>query len=99
MIRAAQDCHSMAELRDSIDHLDRELVHLLAQRAKYIDRAIELKPAEGLPARIPDRVEAVVQNVIETAKSDGLDSALAEHLWRQLIDWSIDREALKIDLV
>ncbi len=96
MTRAAQDCHSMADLRDAIDALDQNLVRLLAQRMHYIDRAIELKPSEGMPARIPDRVEAVVQNVINTAKAEGFDPVLAETLWRQLIDWSIDREAVKI---
>lgn len=96
MTRAAQDCHSMADLRDAIDALDQQLVQMLAQRMRFIDRAIDLKPAEGMPARIPDRVEAVVENVVKTARVEGFDPVLAETLWRQLIDWSIDREAVKI---
>jgi len=45
-------CTDMAQLRAQIDQIDKELVALLALRAKHIDRAIELKPGEGLPARI-----------------------------------------------
>jgi isochorismate pyruvate lyase len=82
----------MAELRVQIDALDRALVEMLARRVTYIDRAAELKPAEGLPARIDDRVEAVVAKVRASALEVGFDADLAEALWRRMIDWSIARE-------
>lgn len=53
----------MAELRTQIDAIDAELVHLLSDRSGYIDRAINLKQIEGLPARIVDRVDEVLDNV------------------------------------
>ncbi|TMV07699.1 chorismate mutase [Ruegeria sediminis] len=87
-----QDCASMQELRTQIDRLDRQLIDMLATRAGYIDRAAELKPGEGLPARISARVEEVVQNVRAKAAATGMDPDLAERLWRILIDWSIARE-------
>ncbi len=82
----------MVELRSAIDTLDREIVALLVRRATYIDRAAQLKPAEGLPARIEARVEEVVANVRRAGTELGLDPDLAEALWRRLIDWSIARE-------
>ncbi|MBQ4827598.1 chorismate mutase [Leisingera sp. HS039] len=88
-----QDCQSMAEVRAQIDRLDIELVQLLAARAGYIDRAIRLKQANGWPARIPERVEEVVMNARAAAEGEGLDPDLIEGLWRQLVDWSIAREA------
>ncbi|WP_170790387.1 chorismate mutase [Ruegeria lacuscaerulensis] len=87
-----QVCHSMQELRVQIDKLDRQLIEMLVTRAGYIDRATQLKPAEGLPARIPDRVEEVVQRVRDSSDALGMDPDLAEQLWRILIDWSIARE-------
>lgn len=84
----------MQDLRAEIDALDAEIVARLARRAAYIDRAIELKPGEGLPARIEDRVEAVVAKVRGCALAEGLDPDLVESLWRRLIDWSIDREEI-----
>ena len=87
-----QDCHSMRELRVQIDKLDRQLIEMLVARATYIDRASQLKPGEGLPARIPDRVEDVVQRVRTSSDELGMDPDLAEKLWRILIDWSIARE-------
>ncbi|PSL19958.1 chorismate mutase [Shimia abyssi] len=91
-------CTTMQALRAEIDTLDAQLVDLLAVRASYIDRAIALKQAEGLPARIPARVEEVVTKVCAKAQAAGLDPALSEALWRKLIDWSIAREARVIDL-
>ncbi|MEK0162557.1 chorismate mutase [Phaeobacter sp. JH18-32] len=88
-----QDCADMPALRQQIDRLDRELIALLAERAGYIDRAIELKAANNWPARIPARVEEVVGNARMTASTAGLDPDLVERLWRQLVEWSIAREA------
>ena len=91
MIPAAE-CGSMTALREQIDALDARIVSLLALRAGYIDRAAELKPAAGMPARIDERVEDVVAKVRAHALAEGLDPDLVEVLWRHLIDWSIARE-------
>lgn len=91
-MKQPDECETMADVRAGIDRLDAELVRLLVARAGYIDRAAQVKAATGLPARIDDRVEQVVQNVRQRAGGAGLDPDLAEGLWRQLIDWSIARE-------
>ncbi|KCV83080.1 chorismate mutase related enzyme [Actibacterium atlanticum] len=88
----ARDCATMAELRRQIDLLDDQIVAMLTRRAGYIDRAVELKQIEDLPARIETRVEEVVDNVRARATDAGLDPDLTETLWRHLIDWSIARE-------
>ena len=54
------DCKSMEELRHQIDKLDTKIVELLATRSQFIDRATDLKSINGMPARIPDRIESVV---------------------------------------
>ncbi|WP_296476463.1 chorismate mutase family protein [Roseinatronobacter sp.] len=82
----------MAELRIEIDRLDRQLIAFLTKRATYIDRAVELKQIEELPARIEARVSEVKENVRAEARTQGLDPDLAEDLWGQLIEWSITRE-------
>ncbi len=83
---------TMIDLRAEIDATDKALVKLLAHRAGLIDRAIEIKPGEGLPARIEARVEEVVGKVRASALAEALDPELVEALWRLLIDWSIARE-------
>jgi len=86
----------MAELRVQIDNLDRELIALLAQRARFIDRAITLKQQENLNARINSRVEQVIENVRSQAVAKNLEPDLVEELWRTLIEWAIQREAQHI---
>lgn len=95
-MRAPEDCHSLAQLRALIDRIDRDLVRLLALRQSCIDRAAVLKLTEGLPARIPSRVEEVVERVREAAEQEGFDPDLGEVLWRRLIDWSIEREEAEL---
>lgn len=87
-----QDLASMAELRAQIDQLDRELVRTLALRQAHIDRAAELKPAEGLPARIPARVDEVLDRVEAAAQEAGFEPALARDMWAQMIEAMIARE-------
>ena len=87
-----EDCLRMAELRVQIDAIDRALISLLATRSRYIDRAVDLKKIEGLPARIDDRVAEVLDRVAAAAREGGLDPELARSLWADLIEWSIQRE-------
>lgn len=91
-MKTPADCKTMAELRAEIDRVDAELVALLAQRNRYIDRAIEIKSDVGLPARIGSRVEEVVANVRRHAVAHGLAPDNLEKLWRNLTDWAIERE-------
>ncbi len=92
-LRPPQKCNSMAELRKEIDAIDILLLDLLAIRSRYIDSAIDLKRIEGLPARTVDRVAKVLNRVKERATEVGLDEKLAETLWSELIEWSIERES------
>lgn len=94
--RRPADCADMSALRQEIDRLDRELVALLADRRGYIERAAELKRANGWPARIETRVEEVVARARAEALAHDLDADLVEALWRRLIDWSIALEERRL---
>lgn len=89
---SAAQCQNMTELRAEIDRIDCALIALLAERVGYIDRAAQLKPAAGLPARIDERVAQVLDNINQNATRAGLDAELTHGLWQQIIDWSIARE-------
>lgn len=89
---APNACQTMADLRAQIDTIDIELINLLVTRSRYIDRAVDLKKIEGLPARTTDRVAEVLDKVGSTATKKGLDPDLARKLWAELIEWSIQRE-------
>jgi len=97
MILPPHSCRTMPELRVQIDVLDTEIIALLQKRAGYIARAAEIKQSEGLPARISWRVEEVLAKARDNAAKVGLDPDLAETLWREMIEWSIRKEAATLE--
>lgn len=86
------DIPDMPALRRRIDAVDEQLVTLLAERRALIDRAARIKARDGLPARITPRVEEVVAHVSRLALQKGLEPALIESIWRQLIEAAIAQE-------
>lgn len=82
----------MADVRRVIDALDADIVLLLSLRQRQIERAARVKPGLGIPARVPERVDEVLANVVRSAQSRSLSPELAEKLWTQVIEWSIEYE-------
>lgn len=93
--QALQD--EMSDVRRLIDELDEELVALLAKRQRQIERAARIKPALGIPANVPERVDEVLAHVLGAARREGLSVEVAMTLWRALIDWSIQYEERLMD--
>ena len=93
--RKAKDCRNMEEVRTEIDRIDAALVDLICERFAYVDRAWQLKqsPAE---ARVPWRIQQVIEKVRARAVEKGLPPELAEALWRQMIGWFIQYEEEKL---
>ncbi len=89
-IKAMQD--EMSDVRRIIDELDDELVALLARRQRQIERAAKVKPALGIPARVPERVDEVLARVLGAARRDSLSVEVAMNLWTAIIEWSIQYE-------
>ena len=92
-----EEIPDMATLRAHIDELDDQIVALLAQRHALIAQAARIKKRIGLPARIDDRVEEVITNAGHHATARGLDRALIEGIWRQLVEAAIAQEDHYLD--
>lgn len=88
---APQDCTTMVEVRVGVDALDRALVQLLAERQGYMDAAARIKPDRGV-VRDVARIEDVVAKVKAAAAEAGLSHAIAEPVWRTLVDRCIAYE-------
>ena len=93
--RKAEDCADMEQVRAEIDRIDVALVDLIGERFTYVDRAWQLKqsPAE---ARVPWRIQQVINRVRVRAKEKGLPPELTEALWRQMIGWFVQYEEEKL---
>ncbi|HLZ77348.1 chorismate mutase [Phenylobacterium sp.] len=88
---APADCATMAEVRQGVDALDRLLVTVLAERQRYMDAAARIKQ-DREAVRDNARVEEVVAKVKAAAREAGLSEAIAEPVWRTLIEACIAHE-------
>ena len=81
----------MEEVRAEIDRLDVAMVDCIGERFTYVERAWQLKnsPAD---ARVPWRIQQVIDRVRDRAAEKGLPPELVEALWRQMIGWFIQYE-------
>lgn len=93
--RDAQKCDNMDEVRLEIDRIDQAMVDLICERFAFVDRAWQLKnsPAD---ARVPWRVQQVIDRVRARAEENNLPPELVEALWRQMIGWFIQYEEEKL---
>ena len=77
-------CASLAEVRDNIDRIDRQIVALMAERGKYVAEAGRFK-ADPAAVSAPARVEAIIARVKAMAREDGLAESVAELSYRAMI--------------
>ena len=93
--RDAQKCDNMDEVRLEIDRIDQAMVDLICERFAFVDRAWQLKnsPAD---ARVPWRIQQVIDRVRARAEENNLPPELVEALWRQMIGWFIQYEEEKL---
>lgn len=98
--KAPDQCTSMADVRREIDHLDEALVALIAERFTYVDRAWQLKRAEGREgAHVPWRIQQVIDRVRAVAAAKGLPPEMVEMVgsqWRNMIGWFVQYEEEKL---
>jgi len=84
-------CESMAEVREGVDSLDRQLIALIAERTGYMEAAARIKPSRDV-VRDEWRIEDVISKVKAEAERVGLPTAIAEPVWRELVEQSIAYE-------
>ncbi|MGB8315009.1 MAG: chorismate mutase [Aestuariivirga sp.] len=82
----------ITELRLEIDAVDEKLIRLLAERQRLVETIITVKHKEGMPARIPARVDYVID------RAHRLDPALAEAIWTEMVEWFVAHEERVLDM-
>ena len=87
----AETATSMADVRYEVDRIDRLLVEILAERQSLMDAAARIK-GDRKVVHDRARIEDVVAKVKAACESAGLSPAIAEPVWRTLIDRCIAYE-------
>ncbi len=93
---SADTAQNMEDVRYEIDRIDRVLVALMAERQSFMDAAARIK---GERAAVHDRarIEDVIAKVKAECAKAGLSPAIAEPVWRTLIDRCIAYEFESFD--
>ena len=84
-------CETMIDVRAGVDEIDRMLVALIARRQGYMDAAARIKPNREV-VRDEARIQQVLANVRAEAEREGLSWAIAEPVWREIMERCIAHE-------
>ena len=87
---------NIADLRSEIDIVDEKLVKLLAERQRLVEAVIAVKKRDGVAARIPARVDYVIDRARVLARAHHLDPALAETIWTEMVEWFVAHEERRL---
>ncbi len=91
-------CETMIDVRAGVDEIDRALVKLIARRQGYMDAAARIKPKRE-HVRDEARIQQVLDNVAASAEAAGLSWAIAEPVWRSMMEACIAHEFEKFDAI
>ena len=77
---------ALSDIRSDIDHIDSQLIRLLAQRQILVEKAGRLKPkGDKVAVQASDGVAEVIANRRKEALELGLSPDVAESVWRSMI--------------
>ena len=79
----------LSTLRDRIDHVDRQIIALLAERLKIVEEVALAKLDSASPFRDREREERLLLRLREHATAAGIDPHEVERLYRVVMDMSV----------
>lgn len=91
VMKKPAECNSMKEIREAIDHIDNNIVELIALRSRYVQKAAEFKKSETA-VRDPERVEKVISSKKTLAEKYGISPDLVGNIYAIMIDFFVSEE-------
>ncbi|MFN4019070.1 MAG: chorismate mutase [Erythrobacter sp.] len=91
MPKLPDDCQNMAEVREGVDALDRDLIALLARRFAYMRAAARIKPNRDA-VRDEVRKASVIAAAVAEAEAQGIPGDVVADIWERLVEGSIAYE-------
>lgn len=85
------DCENMFEIREAIDSLDEEIIHLLGQRYQYVKAAAKFKTSQT-DVKAPERFRQMLLQRRAWAVDEGLNPDVIEKLYADLVNYFIAEE-------
>ena len=79
----------LKDLRREIDHIDNQIVALIARRVDVVRRVGQVKFHHGIAARLPYRMTEVKDRNTKAARKLGINDALIAQLYTLIIEDAI----------
>lgn len=83
---------SMADLRHSIDEIDKAILNALGERARLAREVVDAKSEGGNPVRDEVREAALLEHRSSLGERLGLDPSFVRRLYREILDDSVRRQ-------
>jgi len=86
-----KNCDSLNEVREEIDKVDEDILHLIAKRKEYVKQAAKFKHSVD-EVKAEDRVAHVVDHVRNVALSLGVSPNMVTDIYTQMIEEMVETE-------
>ncbi len=86
-----EECKNMTDIRQEIDCIDKNIIALIAKRARYVYKAAEFK-TDQKSVKAPDRVKAMLQKRGEWAEEHNINPKVIMKIYKELVDYFISEE-------
>lgn len=84
-------CGDINEIRFHIDAIDKQIIHLIGKRAKYVKVASRFKVDEEA-VKAPERLKSMLLQRRSWAAMEALDANVIEKMYRDLVNYFINEE-------
>lgn len=83
---------TLESLRTEINHIDSELIRLLWERFRVVEKVGKLKKQEKIPALQNDRWKQVLSKVITAGKEYNIPPDCTETIWNAIHEAALEKE-------
>ncbi|HRX17272.1 MAG TPA: GNAT family N-acetyltransferase [Spirochaetota bacterium] len=91
IMKKADECNNIQDVRDSIDKIDRSLIQLISARSEFVQKAATFKKSEA-DVRAKDRVASMLIKRRQWATENGVAPDFIETLFKMMVSHFIGRE-------
>lgn len=91
-MKSPNQCANIEDVRNEIDAIDAEIIHLLGRRFDYVKEIIKYKKPNKDAIIAKERYNKVIQIRREWAEKQGLSPDIIEEVYKKLIHYFIDEE-------
>ena len=90
-MKKPNECKNIHDIRNEIDGIDKEIISLIAQRAKYVSAAAKFNKDQQ-SVKAPDRVKEMLEKRAMWAEKKNLDPEIIKKIYTLLVQFFIKEE-------